>query len=210
MYKLLAMKEVNAFSLPILVTVLLLYFSATALAEPTLEEVAAANGILLGNETGLEVLPVIPGKSYNIVLIAEYAGMSEGTSSGWYIAGNPNSRSVLFTGPESPVMNKTFTVPDGVTSIGFYISPEWYPGVNWYSEKAFNVDDTDHIFIFQTQNGGYLIGFEDLRYGGDLDYQDHVFLFGPPAPEFAFVAIPITIMGFVLAFSYKSSKKRYQ
>lgn len=32
----------------------------------------------------------------------------------------------------------------------------------------------------------------------------------PSAPEFAFIAIPLTVMGFVLSLSYQSAKKKYQ
>jgi len=202
------MKKIFIVSLMSVLAVLFLS-SAVKAAEPTLQQIAAANGIVLSNETGLEVVSVVPGKSYNITLIAEYAAMADGTSGGWYIAGNTGSRTVLFTGPDSPVMTKTIKIPANVTSIGFYIKPSWYPFTNWYSEKRFNIDRTDHVVIYRTQKpDGYLIGFEDLLCGGDHDYQDEVYVMGPAAPEFAFVALPVGILGLMLLFSYNTAKKK--
>lgn len=210
MYISLSMKIRNASLLGIMIAVLL-GIAVPVMAEPTVQQIADSNGIALGSETGLETLSVVPGKIYNVVLIAEYAGMNDGTSGGWYVAGDPSSTHVFFVGPDSPIINVSFKVPSGVTSIGFYISPEWYPDVNWYSEQGLNSDDADHVQIYPIQGEqGYLIAFEDLIQGGDLDYNDHVFTFGPAAPEFAFFAIPLAIMGLVVGFSYMSAKKSNQ
>ena len=181
-----------------------------AFAEPSVETIAADNGIVLGPETGLETLSVTPGEVHSVLLIAEYAGMSGGTSGGWYVAGEPDSRVMLFSGPDSPVMNKTFTIPAGVTSIGFYIQPEWYPDVYWYSEQQFNIDGVDHVEIYEDEEtGGYMVAFEDLRGGGDWDYNDHVIFLGPPAPEFVFAAMPLAIISMVILFSHRSAKRKY-
>jgi hypothetical protein len=188
---------------------ILLAMPAALAAEPSVEEIAGANGLVIGPETGLETLPVTPGRTHNVVLIAEYAGMKDGTSGGWYVAGDTSSRHQLFSGPDSPVINATFMVPEGVTEIGFYIQPEWYPGTYWYSETDYNTDGVDHIKIYYEESTkGYLIGFEDLCGGGDWDYNDHVILFGPAAPEFMFVSIPLGIVGLVLLLSYNSAKRK--
>jgi hypothetical protein len=182
----------------------------TVSAEPSIEEIADDNGLVIGSETGLETLSVVPGRAHNVILIAEYAGMKDGTSGGWYVAGDPDSRHMLFNGPDSPVINVTFTVPDGVTEIGFYIQPEYYPGTYWYSETEFNSDDVDHIVIYNEEStGGYLIGFEDLVDGGDWDYNDHVFIFGPAAPEFVFAAMPLAIIAVVLLVANFSARRKY-
>lgn len=148
-----------------------------ATADPTIWQIAASRGLQLSQETGMETLPVIPGGTYEAEFIGEYTAMAGGTSLGWYVAGDINSKSLLFTGPDSPPLTKTFSIPLGVTEIGLYMNPAWYPALNWYSETAFNTDHTDHMWIFLTQNPNeYFIGFEDLQGGGDRDYQDQVII----------------------------------
>lgn len=200
------MNKLNILSFA-LVMGMLLAFTPAALAEPSIEQIASDNGIVIGTETGMETISVSPGEVRNVFLIAEYAGMSGGTSGGWYVAGDTSTRSILFSGPDSPVIEETFTVPDGVTEIGFYIQPEWYPGTYWYSETQFNIDKVDHVEIYVEENGGYLVGFEDLSGGGDWDYNDHVFLVGP-VPEFMFAAMPLAIIAAVLIFANLTARKK--
>jgi hypothetical protein len=66
----------------------------------------------------------------------------------------------------------------------------------WFKVKECTVTD---------QEAGIKAG-TDVHTGSYIEGPSHE----PSAPEFAFVAIPVTIMGFVLAFSYVSAKKKYQ
>lgn len=50
------------------------------------------------------------------------------------------------------------------------------PEATYYNEKAINVDRLQHMVAFFPQNSRYIIlGFEDIKGGGDLDYNDLVF-----------------------------------
>lgn len=51
------------------------------------------------------------------------------------------------------------------------------PYNTWYNNKALNVDGKQHVVAFLLPNTRYLmIGFEDLYGGGDLDYNDCLFV----------------------------------
>ena len=50
------------------------------------------------------------------------------------------------------------------------------PEATYYNEKAINVDKLQHMVAFFPQNSRYIIlGFEDIKGGGDRDYNDLVF-----------------------------------
>jgi Domain of unknown function (DUF4114) len=50
------------------------------------------------------------------------------------------------------------------------------PEATYYNEKAINVDRLQHMVAFFPQNSSYIIlGFEDIKGGGDRDYNDLVF-----------------------------------
>lgn len=50
------------------------------------------------------------------------------------------------------------------------------PEAIYYNEKAVNVDKLQHMVAFFPPNSRYIIlGFEDIKGGGDLDYNDLVF-----------------------------------
>jgi hypothetical protein len=74
----------------------------------------------------------------------------------------------------------------------------------WNSKTALNTDGVNHIYSvgysdgdFGIPNGRY-IGFEDLRGGGDLDYNDHQFVVTNAAvPEPASWAMLLTGFGLV-------------
>lgn len=50
------------------------------------------------------------------------------------------------------------------------------PEATYYNEKAINVDKLQHMVAFFPQNSRFIIlGFEDIKGGGDRDYNDLVF-----------------------------------
>ena len=85
------------------------------------------------------------------------------------------------------------------TTFGYYMINE--PGNNFYSNTDLNVDDVDHMLAYQgvndsfdaTLNGifatwtpnEYVLAWEDLNNGGDLDYTDMVIMVESvqPIPE---------------------------
>lgn len=85
-------------------------------------------------------------------------------------------------------------------------------GNTWYSDKSLNTDGVSHIystsFLGDTSNNipsGTLIGFEDLRRGGDLDYDDETFVFTnvsiSPVPEpetYGMLLAGLALVGFIL------------
>ncbi len=51
------------------------------------------------------------------------------------------------------------------------------PYNTWYNNKSLNVDGKQHVVAFLLPNSRYvMIGFEDLYNGGDLDYNDCLFV----------------------------------
>jgi len=64
------------------------------------------------------------------------------------------------------------------SSLDFYLRQDGY-GRNyantWYTDAARNSDNMQHLLAYEYQN--YLVlGWEDLTGGGDLDYNDVVFV----------------------------------
>ncbi|MDJ0534243.1 MAG: DUF1194 domain-containing protein [Xenococcaceae cyanobacterium MO_207.B15] len=68
------------------------------------------------------------------------------------------------------------TIPAGAT-LDFHLRANGYNNSNpdvWYADIARNIDNLQHVMAFEYQ--GYLIlAWEDLRNGGDKDYNDIVF-----------------------------------
>ena len=85
-------------------------------------------------------------------------------------------------------------------------------GNTWYSDKSLNTDGTNHIYSTSFSGdasndipSGTLVGFEDLRRGGDLDYDDEAFVFTnmsvSPIPEpetYGMLLAGLALVGFTL------------
>ncbi|MBW2401020.1 MAG: DUF4114 domain-containing protein [Deltaproteobacteria bacterium] len=71
------------------------------------------------------------------------------------------------------------------SEFGFYLKND-PKGFTWYSQTANNGDGYEHFAAFE-ENGELWAGFEDLRGGGDEDFNDLVFhmtsVAGVPVPE---------------------------
>jgi len=65
------------------------------------------------------------------------------------------------------------------TRIGFWIQTNGYTnpkGTVFYSEKKFNQDGISHFAsAYDSQSGSIVFGFEDIKGGGDSDYNDLLF-----------------------------------
>lgn len=105
--------------------------------EPSLQQILNSAGYSYINvatdETGIETFQVVRGATYRARLLAEYSAMAAGSSFGWYQVGNPGRRALVFGGANVPGDVVTFTIPSDVTCIGYYVNPQWYSHLNWYT-----------------------------------------------------------------------------
>ncbi|MBE0595958.1 MAG: DUF4114 domain-containing protein [Desulfuromonadales bacterium] len=76
----------------------------------------------------------------------------------------------------------------GSSSFGFYLkSPDgWF-----YSDSSLNRDNkTDHMLAYLGNEGEFFLAFEDLRNGGDFDYDDLVIAIRKYIPSTAPAPVP--------------------
>jgi len=71
----------------------------------------------------------------------------------------------------APNTSYSFSVDAG-TYFGFYLDSN-NTGTKFSTLTASNVDNVDHALIFESDKG-YTLAFEDLKWGGDRDYEDLV------------------------------------
>lgn len=122
-------------------------------------------------------------------LIIEEAGFQDNNAFGIYDLSNGQIRKLqLFGGSDDAVKTVQVNFLDGYawidgmknqtitalgTTFGFYLQNRVNPesGI-FYSDIALNGDHFDHSAILLSPLGGVIVGFEDLRNGGDRDYND--------------------------------------
>jgi len=127
------------------------------------------------DELGTEVFCALPGQNLATIIL-EVAGSASSASSGWYVAGDSNSLSQLFSGSASPGDSVTFSINQG-DSVGFYLDARPYGSSTdlWFTENWMNNDGYNHAWVFSTGvPHEYLIAWEDLVDGGDEDHNDLV------------------------------------
>lgn len=126
------------------------------------------------DELGWEIFCGQPGLN-SATLIIEVAGSAVYATSGYYRAGNPSQLYQLFGPTAGPGDSVQFNFSSS-DSFGFYMKPN-LPGeyYTWLSETDLNSDHYDHAWVYATGvPHEYLICWEDLPNGGDMDYQDLV------------------------------------
>lgn len=158
-----------------------------------------------------------PPGTYVITLYAEFAAYNAQNELSWYEVGTSDFV-VLFEGSEgcfgylSSPITKTFVV-DCEFGLSF-LSPE----ARYFTENERNPDYPTipkHAMIFKNKDDPnmFLIGFENLLWGGDKDYQDMVISLKrestPTVPEFGFetpIIVSLTAVAY-LALRKRISKK---
>ncbi len=177
-------------------------------AEPALVSILSDLGFTNIEEITQETFP--PGK-YVITLYGEFAGYRDLNELSRYEVGTSDF-AVLFEGSEggsgyiSPPITKTF-VADHEFGLSF-LSPE----ARYFTETDMNPDyPIKHAMVFRNKNDPnmLLIGFENLLWGGDKDYQDMVISlkldYQPSVPEFGFET---PIIGSFIMVAYLAIRRR--
>ena len=154
---------------------LLPLFVSSVNAEPPLGDILTSLGFLNVTESSVETFPA---GSYEITLLAEFAGYHATNELSYYPVGT-NDFTLLFSGPDgnngytTPTITKNFSCN---SSFGLSMN---VPAENhtYFTENWKNPDGQNHSKIFSNLNNPrmYLIGIEN-RYGlGDRDFNDMVF-----------------------------------
>lgn len=127
------------------------------------------------DETGMETFP--GGCTYRVTILALYTSMC--SPLGWYVDGSLNQ---LLSGsiPDCVGSSADFA-PE--STFGLYLTPSYYPEYNWYTEESRNEDDFDHAWVYNDPKkpGGYIVCWEDMEGGGDIDYNDVIVSLAPHA-----------------------------
>lgn len=142
--------------------------------EPSLQELLDSLGYNINvatDELGWESFCAVPGTNVAMIL-EEVAGSATSANSGWYNAADSADKTELFTSSNVAGDSSVFTLT-GIDSIGFYMTPNLTSYDSWYTQTGYNIDGYDHAQIFPTGNPHeYVIAFEDLKDGGDGDFND--------------------------------------
>jgi hypothetical protein len=154
--------------------------------EPTLQEILDSLGYDIDVENDklpTEIWEVIASQ-YSEVMLAEVAGYSDQTASGWYVAGNPDDTTVIFTGESVPPDTEYFYIT-GCDSNGLFIAPFAGGGkcdYVYYTEPTLNPDQLDHAWVFCSKKrpNEFVIAWEDVINLGDGDYNDLVLVYQMP------------------------------
>jgi hypothetical protein len=131
-------------------------------------------------------------------MIIEFAGYAPQNTFGIYEWGNTSNKQQIFVG--SDTQGSRVTVNIAWDSFGFYLLNK--PGNYFYSDTLLNDDGKDHMVAFQGNNSDeitlpgfgtdtwttsqFILGWEDLYGGGDMDFNDMVLMVdiqAAPVPE---------------------------
>jgi hypothetical protein len=160
--------------------------SLNSTKEPTLQQILDGLGYdidVVNDRLPDEVWQVISGDYYEVML-AEVAGYSDQTASGWYVAGDPNDTTVIFT-PDNVPGDTAFFQIVGCDSNGLFIAP--FAGAKsceyvYYTEHSLNPDHKDHAWVYCTKKrpNEFVIAWEDYYDLGDNDHNDLVLIYRMP------------------------------
>ncbi|MDH5447963.1 MAG: DUF4114 domain-containing protein [Candidatus Bathyarchaeota archaeon] len=156
---------------------------AETVGELTLQEWFDANGYAINvTEDELEIETFEAGYC-QITILAEIAGYAPSNNLSWYPASssdlhlifsevNSTGDTIVFKATET--FGLCLGTPDGVlyNETTFQL---------FYTETNRNLDEFDHALVFVNPNlpGGYIIVWEDLWEGGDMDFQDMILAVTP-------------------------------
>jgi hypothetical protein len=159
----------------------------SSVGEPTLQQILDSLGFHIHVATDTLSQRVFPGKSNReyIKILAQYAKSAKYKSVGFYKAGDTTARTVVLGATSQTGDSASFSAT-GLDSIGIFFGPH-LPDEDdyiWYTETGLNFDHFKHALVFPAgQPGQYVVAFEDVRYGGDQDYNDMVLLVGTAEPD---------------------------
>ena len=150
-----------------------------AAGEPSLQEILDSLGYsidVVNDELSLTQLAAPLGSSI-AVLKVEMSTSFGSAYAGWYDAADSTNKGQLF-GPESHADDTTSFIVTGASNIGFYFIPGISGGYTWYTNPSYNRDLYDHAKVFATNvnPNEYIFAFEDLKNGGDQDFNDLIIL----------------------------------
>jgi hypothetical protein len=108
-------------------------------------------------------------------LLAKMSSSYASAYSGIHNSSDSTQKSQFF-GPTSEANDSVEFVITNAMSVGVYFKPGISGGYTWYTNPAFNRDHYDHAKLFPTKQSRseYIIAFEDLRGGGDNDFNDMI------------------------------------
>lgn len=146
-------------------------------AEPSLQYLLDSLGYSIdvaNDETGEEVFCGHPGLNMATMVI-EVAGSAVYATSGYYAAHDTSIFYQLFGPSDGPGDSVTFNM-GSIDSVGFYMKPNLPNNTHtWLSENSLNYDAFNHMKAFPTGvPHQYIMAFEDLPNGGDMDWNDLV------------------------------------
>lgn len=114
---------------------------------------------------------------------------SDGEVTAYYVGGSASYDLNMFayTGGVSPM--PMYDLPEGNLTLGTFSAGDYFglrtnvadTGDNWWDDKTGNSDGLEHYFLssFSLPDGtaALFVGVEDLYGGGDMDYNDQMYVF---------------------------------
>lgn len=136
--------------------------------ETSLQEWLTLNGFNINVTTDETAIETFEKGAYRVEILTELASYAANNSLGWY-ALSSGEQHQIFSGDNATGDTTLFQASE---QFGLYLST---PNGTFYTETARNPDSFDHAWVFiNPENHGYIIAWEDLIEGGDLDFQDMV------------------------------------
>lgn len=150
---------------------------------------------LLGDEVSMDRLQRATAGPVTVEPIGVFGPQSSGgtvAAAGWYVSGNPASKTQLFTVPNSayqalqPTTSGTLSFDPGAATFGFYSVWPFFSNREVDQEDAFNTWEPTvpnrhkvRVYPLKASNGtvtpnAYVVAFEETT--SDYDYQDLVFI----------------------------------
>jgi hypothetical protein len=166
-----------SFSILVLLALAFMFNIVPVHAEPVLFDVLTGLGFThLANST----VETFPAGTYNVSLLAEFAGYHAENNLSWYLVGTTNYNTIFLgsdgnSGYVIPPVNRTFTA-----NATFGLSLATPENHRYFTENSHNPDYLpDHLnhslVILNLDNPNmFLLGFENLYGAGDKDFQDMV------------------------------------
>jgi hypothetical protein len=103
------------------------------------------------------------GASYDGQIKVEIAGFAGSNRFGWYVPGDPDSRTQIFGGSANQGDTFSFTLPAGQSDFGFYLRS----GDNkyFYTESSLNAAgyQFQHFALFSNGGDSFWLGIEDAK-----------------------------------------------